>query len=185
MSALPPPRRLITGHTASGAPDVRDDVLVPTFLPGGYAVTHAFTQEQFLTTPQQAAAGADTKVEHSPLPGGIVVRYLGVSEIPLDRKRPTDWSSRKDMAQGFIGEMHHFNELYYPIVISGQIEVHFPDGSKKDVGAGDLIVQLGNAHQWVNKSDQWARGIAVVLPLKEPVRIDGKGLDKALGLKGA
>ncbi|KAK4686794.1 hypothetical protein P7C73_g3338, partial [Tremellales sp. Uapishka_1] len=163
MSALPPPRRLITGHTASGAPDIKDDVLVPSLLPAGFAVTEAFTQEQFLITPQQAAEGADIKVERMPLAGGILVRYL-------------------DLPPGFDGTMHFCNRLDYLVILSGQIELSFHDGSQKSVGPGDLVVQLGNAHQWTNKTDQWARALAIILPLKEPVKIDGKGLGQALGI---
>ncbi|KAK4683712.1 hypothetical protein P7C73_g6520, partial [Tremellales sp. Uapishka_1] len=80
--------------------------------------------------------------------------------------------------------MHFTNTLDYIIVVSGHLELLFHDGDKKEVGPGDLIVQLGNAHQWLNKSDQWARMVAVILPLKEPVQIDGKGLDEALGIPG-
>jgi quercetin dioxygenase-like cupin family protein len=34
------------------------------------------------------------------------------------------------------------------------------DGSHKDVKVGDVIIQVGNIHQWVNVSDEPARASA-------------------------
>lgn len=53
--------------------------------------------------------------------------------------------------------MHFINTIDYVVITHGTFQLKFHDGTTTDVKPGDLIVQLGNVHQWNNSSDQWAR----------------------------
>jgi quercetin dioxygenase-like cupin family protein len=63
--------------------------------------------------------------------------------------------------------MHRTDTLDYAIVLSGEIEMHM-DNSVAKLKSGDIVVQRGTNHSWVNASSAPAR-LAVIL-------IDGQTL---------
>jgi quercetin dioxygenase-like cupin family protein len=55
---------------------------------------------------------------------------------------------------------HFTNSIDYGVVTHGTMRLVLHDGSHKDVKVGDVIIQVGNIHQWVNVSDEPARASA-------------------------
>lgn len=49
------------------------------------------------------------------------------------------------------GVMHNTRTIDYCIVMSGQIDLDFDDGSTTTLRAGDVIVQLATNHAWSNR----------------------------------
>ncbi len=77
-----------------------------------------------------------------------------------------------DGAKSRHAYMHRTKSVDYGIILSGEIDM-LMDDSEVHLKAGDIIVQQGTNHAWVNKSDKFCR-IAFVL-------IDGHDpLEKAL-----
>jgi quercetin dioxygenase-like cupin family protein len=70
---------------------------------------------------------------------------------------------------GSKGAMHRTDSLDYVIVLSGTIDMALDDGTVT-LGAGDVIVQRGTNHSWINRSAAPAR-IAVVLIDAKPLGI--------------
>jgi quercetin dioxygenase-like cupin family protein len=65
--------------------------------------------------------------------------------------------------------MHRTETIDYVIVISGQVEMDLDDSTVK-LSAGDVMVQRGTNHAWVNRSTEPAR-VAFVLVDAVPLGI--------------
>jgi quercetin dioxygenase-like cupin family protein len=61
------------------------------------------------------------------------------------------------------------------VVISGEIDMELDDGVTAHLKAGDVLVQRGTIHNWVNRGTEPCV-IAFVLISAEPVEASGKAL---------
>ncbi|NNE84002.1 MAG: cupin domain-containing protein [Alphaproteobacteria bacterium] len=66
-----------------------------------------------------------------------------------------------EIAPGCVAEMHRTDTIDYVVVISGAIEMELETGAVH-LNAGDVIVQRGTLHNWVNNGTEPCR-VAVVL----------------------
>ena len=79
---------------------------------------------------------------------------------------------------GVAPRNHRTDSVDYAVVMSGEIDMELDD-SVVHLKAGDVLVQRGTIHNWVNGGTQPCV-IAFVLIDAKPVEIDGKLL-KAVG----
>ncbi len=70
---------------------------------------------------------------------------------------------------------HRTDSIDYATVISGEIDMEL-DGTSVHLKAGDVLVQRGTIHNWVNKGTAPCV-IAFVLVAAKPVTAGGKVLD--------
>ena len=70
---------------------------------------------------------------------------------------------------------HRTNSIDYAVVISGAIEMELDDKVVVKLKAGDVLVQRGTIHNWVNRGSE-ACVIAFVLISSKPVTAAGKPL---------
>ena len=70
---------------------------------------------------------------------------------------------------------HRTDSIDYAIVMSGEIDMDL-DGEVVHLEAGDVLVQRGTIHNWINKGRE-ACVIAFVLVSAKPVTVNGKRLD--------
>lgn len=97
---------------------------------------------------------------------GIVMRYV---DYPPGSKSP----------------MHRTVSLDYGFVLEGELECRLDSGESRIMRRGDVAVQRGTMHQWINRSDtQWARMVYILIAAT-PVRVDGSSLGEDLAdMKG-
>ena len=144
MSA--PPRRIVTGHDASGKSVVLSDGPTPKTLDIGTAAFH----EVWITddTPVPLAASepepTDRPVRTPPPAGGVTVRFT-------------------EMAPGAESPMHRTESLDVGIVLEGETWLLLDDGSETRVGVGDAVVQRGTNHAWANRSDRPVRMVFAMI----------------------
>ena len=74
-----------------------------------------------------------------------------------------------DFPPGNAAVMHRTETIDYVIVLSGQIEMDMDDSTVK-LKAGDVMVQRGTNHAWVNRGAERAR-VAFVLIDAKPLEI--------------
>jgi quercetin dioxygenase-like cupin family protein len=74
-----------------------------------------------------------------------------------------------DIPPGRIGPMHRTETIDYVIVLSGEIEMEM-DNSTIRLKAGDVLVQRGTNHAWINRGTGPAR-VAFVLIDAKPLGI--------------
>lgn len=70
---------------------------------------------------------------------------------------------------------HRTDSIDYAVVISGAIEMELDDGVVAKLKAGDVLVQRGTIHNWVNRGNEPCV-IAFVLVSAKPVTTGGKPL---------
>jgi quercetin dioxygenase-like cupin family protein len=73
-----------------------------------------------------------------------------------------------DYAPGVTPRMHRTESIDYAVVMSGEIWMELDDGEEVLLKAGDVLVQRGTIHNWINRSDKTCR-IAFVLIAAAPV----------------
>jgi quercetin dioxygenase-like cupin family protein len=91
-----------------------------------------------------------------------------VERIPADNLDPTD-GARKAVTTtvasgaafrivryqpGAAGRMHRTSSLDYAIVLSGSIVLELDDGAEVGLAAGDVLVQRGTVHNWINRGSE-------------------------------
>jgi len=142
MSAAP--RRIVTGHDASGKSVVLSDGPTPKTLDIGSAAFH----EMWITdrTPVPIAAAepepTDRPVRTPPPAGGVLVRFT-------------------EMAPGAQAPMHRTETVDVGVVLEGETWLLLDDGSETRMGPGDAVVQRGTNHSWANRSDGPVRMVFV------------------------
>src|SRR5262245_33379703 len=155
MSANPPIRRVVTGH---------DDEQVAKAIMDGPATNARLPPSGIVSTliwctdenPADIAIG--TAVED------MGARKLGTPPPPNGTRFAV-----LDFPPGNKPAMHRTETVDYVIVISGEIDMDMDD-STVTLRAGDVMVQRGTNHSWVNRSDRPAR-VAFVLIDAKPLGI--------------
>lgn len=148
-------RRVVTGHDADGRAIVSIDATLPavTARPG---VTYwvAWTSEGF---PVDNTVDGDQGRRQiaTTLPNGTVFRIVefGPGSQPL---------------------VHRTESLDYALVLAGEIDMQLSD-SVVHLKAGDVLVQRGTIHNWLNRGTEPCV-IAFVLIDASPVEAGGKVL---------
>jgi quercetin dioxygenase-like cupin family protein len=149
-------RRVVTGHDAQGQAVVTIDEVsqnLRSARPGATACV-VWTSQGF---PVDNTGTADDGLRETgtTLDNGTVFRIL-------------------ELAPGNGPRMHRTDSLDYAIIMSGEIDMEL-DGSTTRLKAGDVVVQRGTAHNWVNRGKEPCR-IAFVLIAGKPVEVGGKVL---------
>jgi mannose-6-phosphate isomerase-like protein (cupin superfamily) len=164
-------RRVVTGHRTDGRSIVASDKEVSgTALPGrpGAVLTTLWGADDTLTYPD--AGGEPRHHEWFPPIGGF--RFIEFV-LPPDRTAPPDADPQATAAAierlfpGLLATMlpedpgmHRSATVDVLYVVAGRCVLELDDGSRTDLGAGDVIVQSGTMHRWHN-------------PWEEPCRIIG------------
>ena len=74
-----------------------------------------------------------------------------------------------EFGPGIASEMHRTETIDYIVMLSGEIDMDM-DASTVKLKAGDIMVQRGTHHAWVNRSKETAR-LAIVLLDAKPLGI--------------
>ncbi|AKH98914.1 cupin domain-containing protein [Hoeflea sp. IMCC20628] len=152
-------RRIVTGHNEHGKAVVaKDDLLEAKEIRPGADACLMWTTEGFPIDNDDDFDGKDRAVATSH-DNGTVLRVI-------------------QYGPGVSGRLHRTDSLDYAIVISGEIVMPLEDGESVTLKAGDVLVQRGTIHNWVNKSDAPCV-IAFVLIAAKPVTVNGESLPAA------
>jgi mannose-6-phosphate isomerase-like protein (cupin superfamily) len=76
---------------------------------------------------------------------------------------------------GVAPRNHRTSTIDYAVVISGEIDMELDEGAVH-LKAGDVVVQRGTIHNWVNRGTQPCV-MAFILIDAKPVEVDGKVLN--------
>jgi quercetin dioxygenase-like cupin family protein len=141
-----PPRRIVTGHDASGKSVVLSDGPAPKSLDIGSAWFHETWITEGMPAPIAAEEPEPTNrpVRVPPPANGVGVRFT-------------------EMAPGAESPMHRTETVDVGVVLEGETWLLLDDGSETHVRAGDAVVQRGTMHAWVNRSDQPNRMLFVMI----------------------
>ena len=150
-------RRVITGHDDNGRAIVKIDEVATHLFVGRPGATgcNVWTTEGFPVDNDGAADEGLRKVGTT-LAGGTIFRVL-------------------EFAPGLAARNHRTDSIDYIVVISGEIDMELDD-SIVHLKAGDVMVQRGTIHNWVNRGTAPCT-LAVILIAAKPVEAGGKVLN--------
>ena len=149
-------RRVITGHDANGKAVVKIDEIaknVSSGRPGATAV-NIWTTEGFPVNNDGDADEGQRKVATT-LKNGSIFRII-------------------EFAPGLAARNHRTDSIDYIVVISGEIEMELDDTLVR-LKAGDVMVQRGTIHNWINRGTAPCV-LAVILVDAKSVEAGGKVL---------
>jgi quercetin dioxygenase-like cupin family protein len=148
---LPPPNRIVTGHDEGGK---------AILLYNGPAQD---SQMRFNGPRTTLFWGTDSLPATNAGDEDIALRADEVAPSPNG-----SWFRIVDYPPGFPGRRHKTDTIDYAICMSGEINMELDDGIMVHMKAGDVLVQRGTVHSWINKGDETCR-IAFILIDAEPV----------------
>src|SRR5262245_4695447 len=150
-------RRVVTGHDNNGRAKVMIDETVKNVVqgrPGAHAAA-IWTTEGF-PIDNDGDADASARKVGTTLANGIIFRVVS-------------------FGPGVAARNHRTDSIDYATVISGEIDMELDDETVH-FKAGDVLVQRGTIHNWVNKGSVLCI-IAFVLIAGKPVTAGGKVLN--------
>ena len=150
-------RRIITGHDANGRAVVKIDEISQNITSNraGATACVVWTTESF---PVNNTGDADEGLREvgTTLKNGTVFRVI-------------------EFAPGVAPRNHRTDSIDYAVVVSGEIDMEL-ENSVVHLKAGDVLVQRGTIHNWVNRGTTPCV-MAFVLIDAKPVEADGKVLN--------
>ena len=150
-------RRVVTGHDKNGRAIVAIDETAKNVTqgrPGAHAAV-IWTSEGFPVDNGGDGDSSGRKVGTT-LDNGTVFRVVS-------------------FGPGVQRRNHRTDSIDYATVISGEIDMELDDGKSVHLKAGDVLVQRGTIHNWVNKGAVPCV-IAFTLVSAKPVTAGGKPL---------
>ncbi len=165
-------RRVVTGHDAAGLSCVELD-------DSGHS--HGGNVELWSTG--DAEPGADPAARPSrllPPAGGTNIRYVVIQPEAAEAGLSTE--ERRDGARAFFDSMgagdalvmsiphphaHRTPTTDYIVMLSGEVTLMLEAG-ERPVRPGDVVVQRGTSHAWVNRGSEPAVFVAVMLDAGRP-----------------
>ena len=147
-------RRVVTGHDNKGRAVVLTDEISNNVInnrPGAFSSV-IWSTDQFPVNNDGTDDPTATRIGTT-LKNGTVFRVV--------RYEP-----------GVTPRRHRTDSVDYAVVISGQIDMEMGDGVVVTLKQGDVLVQRGTVHNWVNTTNEVCI-IAFVLVSADPVKIDG------------
>ena len=144
--AQPKFRRVVTGHDADGKPIVWID---------GDATNHKFPSDHISSTMMWSTTSSPTRIFNDEDEGARVLGSAppaGGSRFTMMEFTPGDAAHR----------LHRTDTVDYVICMSGEIDMFLDESRFVTLRAGDVLIQRGTDHAWVNRSDKPCR-LAVIL----------------------
>ena len=157
-------RRVVTGHGANGKAIVAsDECMKGVSAPARPYISRCeiWSTDEMPVDNSEAAAAAQRK--------GFVVRHNYVGSGQGTVVRITEF------APGAPKFMHRTETVDYAILLSGECDLELDDGKTVHLTQGDIVVQRGTMHAWVNNGSQPCT-FAFILIDADPVEIGGKNL---------
>jgi quercetin dioxygenase-like cupin family protein len=138
------PRRIVTGHDASGRSVILSDGPNPKTLDIGTGVFHELWTTEAVPAPIAADEPdpTDRPVRVPPPRGGALARVTVV-------------------APGAVVPVHRTETVDVGVVLEGETVLTLDDGSETLMRAGDVVIQRGTAHGWENRAEQPVRMLFV------------------------
>jgi quercetin dioxygenase-like cupin family protein len=151
-------RRVVTGHDDQGrAKVIIDETIRNTSVPRPGAEYGVVWMTEGFPVDNDSAADPSGKKIATTVPGGSVFRVVS-------------------FGPGVAPRNHRTDSIDYGVVIAGEIDMELDVGSVH-LKAGDVLVQRGTIHNWVNTGTQPCVIAFILIDAKPVTAAGGKKLD--------
>jgi mannose-6-phosphate isomerase-like protein (cupin superfamily) len=166
-------RRIVAGHDKTGNATIQFDseasnVHKPT---GNIETTLLWVTDKTPANNEGSADTADQDIGIPPPPNGSIFRVVEFgpesSQGGSDEREYLSSVGATQHESARHPGMHKTHSIDYAIIMSGEIDM-LVDDDEVHVKAGDVVVQRGNNHAWVNRSTKPCK-IAFVLIDSDPI----------------
>jgi quercetin dioxygenase-like cupin family protein len=151
QQTYPPIRRVVTGHDNSNVAKVIMD---------GEATNHKGGASGAQSTLIWITEGAPAEMPVGEQVEDLGARILGTPPPPNGTRFAVI-----TFPPGNPGRMHRTETIDYVIVMQGELDMDMDDSTVK-LKAGDVMVQRGTNHAWVNRGTEVARAAFVLIDAK-------------------
>jgi quercetin dioxygenase-like cupin family protein len=154
-----PPRRLVTGHDASGKSVFLEDGPPPQFNSASnarvtyYELWNTEGSPAIIHTVEPKEPN-DRPLQLPPPPNGTIMRIVDV--------HPGNAKNMVRREDGRSSAMHRTRTIDYAIVLDGEIYAVL-DEEERLMKPGDVLIQRGTDHAWENRSDQSCRMLFILI----------------------
>jgi mannose-6-phosphate isomerase-like protein (cupin superfamily) len=179
VTVLSPIRRVVTGKDASGKAIAMIDAVATTVHRReelGVTNTLLWVTDSVPADLSNREDTSNRKIGVVPPPGGTIFRVI---EFAPERELKADYETRLRIFQG-LGlapeghscekprdpTMHRTKTIDYALILSGEIDMLL-DESEIHLKAGDVVVQRGTNHAWVNRGDRPCQVAFILVDAKE------------------
>ena len=167
---MKPVRRVVTGHTGGRAVVIFDGPAPNQKLrqASGLVSTLLWVTDE---TPADISGSTDKSLREigvPPPPGGTIFRVVDFPPEGAARSREAILAEMgvTDHGGARHAAMHRTRSVDYAIVLEGEIDMLL-DETEVHLRAGDVLVQQGTNHAWVNRGTQTCRMAFVLIDAKE------------------
>ncbi|OHW93663.1 cupin-type protein [Colletotrichum incanum] len=159
FSALPNPQRFVTSHNENGLAIYSTSLPETVELGGSEGLAVSFANDKDL--PDFKKLDANHQKFSLVRKNGIILQYV-------------------DIALKSVSPMHRTSSLDFGVVLIGELACDLDSGERRILKPGDVEIQRGTMHQWLNMTDSWARMVFVLIDASE-VEVGNRKLGKDLG----
>lgn len=168
-------RRIVTGHNDAGQSIVEIDGGPAAEISAAGSGLHEIWLTQSIPADNNTLVDAlkDTSPTLCPPAGAVKVRWF---TVPVDDPTVSAADKEAGAALGFesVGAahcrvdtrlhpgMHKTDSVDYIILISGEVDLLLDAGEAKGLKPGDVVIQRGTNHAWVNTGSEPALLVAVL-----------------------
>ncbi len=169
-------RRIVTGHDAQGKAVALFDAPLQAKQrsSGGNGMTLLWVTGEFPVDLMSSTDRAQTQVGVPPPAGGTIFRIVDFAPAtgtaaPVDHHQILLSMGIDPATQGYArhANTHRTRTIDYAIVLEGEIDMLLDD-SEVHVKAGDVLVQQGTNHAWVNNGSKPCRIAFILIDAKTP-----------------
>ena len=172
-------RRVVTGHDDTGKAIVLLDGIAANTRTRAFAgtvstlmwVTDGAPADISTTTDQ-----ADRQIATAPPDGGSIFRIVDFAPVTPEMEAVSHEAVTKELGVGHptaAGQhpfTHRTKSVDYALVLSGEIDMLLDD-SEVHMKAGDVMIQQGTNHAWVNRSPDVCRIAFVLIDAERPPQL--------------
>jgi mannose-6-phosphate isomerase-like protein (cupin superfamily) len=171
---------VVTGHDDNGKAIVEADGAAPNVRVregAGFVSTLLWVTDETPALGDLRADRADRTISTAPPANGTILRVVAfppvtpetenVDQAALLRTMGVDHHSENG-AKSRHAFMHRTKSVDYAIVLSGEIDMLLDD-SEVHLKAGDVVIQQGTNHAWVNRSQEFCKIAFVLIDAHDPL----------------
>ncbi len=152
-------RRVVTGHDDNGRAVVKIDEVCTHYKEGrpGALACNVWTTDSSPANNSGAADDGRREGKFTMIENGTVFRII-------------------EFRPGVTPRVHRTDTIDYIVVMSGEIDMELETGEEVHLKAGDVMVQRGTVHNWINRGTAPCVA-AFVLVHARPAEAGGKVLE--------
>ena len=170
-------RRVVTGHDSSGKAVVLiDGIAANVKVREGAGFVHSllWVTDESPADISLSIDRADREIGVSPPARGTILRMVDFPPVTREAEAidhqtlvAAMGASHGAATRARHPYMHRTRTLDYAIVLDGEIDLLLDD-SDVHLKAGDVVVQQGTVHAWVNRASRTCRIAFVLIDAREP-----------------